>query len=173
MRSPTRSRPSSVYTTSMIGSLNLITRIKILNRTRAPACCWLLTLQYVCYILNHIPTVSLGGQVPLHVLNGVTPDISIILLYTFYQPVFSATHDQHFPSDREESAGFGLVLLSIVLIPSPTRFLMLKLYKSFIEVLSGPLLLRIPIKGLSMQEGRKIISLTPNPPNIQPHFQME
>ena len=27
------------------------------------------------------------------------PDISIMLLYTFYQPVFYATHDQHFPSE--------------------------------------------------------------------------
>ena len=76
----------------------------IMNRTGAPACCWLLTLQYVCYILNHISTASLGGQAPLQVLYGVTPDISIILLYTFYQPVY-ATHDQHFPSDNEERAG--------------------------------------------------------------------
>ena len=52
----------------------------IMNRTGAPANCWLLTLQYVCYILNHISTASLGGQVPLQVLYGVTPDISIILL---------------------------------------------------------------------------------------------
>ena len=99
----------------------------IMNRTGAPAHCWLLTLQYVCYILNHISTASLGGQVPLQVLYGVTPDISIILLYTFYQPVFCATHDQHFPSDSEESAGFWLVSLSIVVIPSPTWYLMLKL----------------------------------------------
>ena len=78
----------------------------IMNRTGAPAHCWLLTLQYVCYILNHISTASLGGQVPLQVLYGVTPDISIILLYTFYQPVVYATHDQHFHSDSEERAGF-------------------------------------------------------------------
>ena len=77
-----------------------------MNRTGAPAHCWLLTLQYVCCILNHISTASLGGQVPLQVLYGVTPDISILLLYTFYQPVFYATHDQHIPSDREERAGF-------------------------------------------------------------------
>ena len=44
--------------------------------------------------------------VPLQVLYGVTPDISIILLYTFYQLVFYATHDQHFPSDSEERDGF-------------------------------------------------------------------
>ena len=77
-----------------------------MNRTGAPAYCWLLTLQYVCYILNHISTGSLGGQVPLQVLYGVTPDISIMLLYTFYQPIFYATHDQHFPSDSEERAGY-------------------------------------------------------------------
>ena len=79
----------------------------IMNRTGAPAHCWLLTLQYVCYILNHISTASLGGQVPVQVLYGVTPDISIILLYTFYQPVFyDATHDQHLRSDSEERASF-------------------------------------------------------------------
>ena len=37
---------------------------------------------------------------------GITPDISIMLLYTFYQPLFYATHDQHFPSEREERATF-------------------------------------------------------------------
>ena len=78
----------------------------IMNRTGALAHCWLLSLQYVCYIHNHISTASLGPQVPLQVLYGVTPDISIILLYTFYQPIFYATHDQHFPSDSEERAGF-------------------------------------------------------------------
>ena len=73
-----------------------------MSRTGAPAHCCLLTLQYVCYILNHISTASLGGQVPLQVLYGVTPDIIIILLYTFYQPLLYATHDQHFPSDIDE-----------------------------------------------------------------------
>ena len=77
-----------------------------MNRTGAHAHCWLLTLQYVCYILNHISTASLSGQVPLQILYGVTPDISIILLYTFYQPIFYATDNQHFPSDSEERAGF-------------------------------------------------------------------
>ena len=33
----------------------------IMNRTGDPAYCWLLTLQYVHYILNHISTASLGG----------------------------------------------------------------------------------------------------------------
>ena len=78
----------------------------IMNRTGALVHCWLLPLQYVCYILYNISTASLCGQVPLQNLYGVTPDISILLLYTFYQSVFYATHDQHFLSDSEERAGF-------------------------------------------------------------------
>ena len=61
---------------------------------------------YVCYILNHIACGALNGSIPLLVLYGITPDISIMLLYTFYQPVFYATHDQHFPSESEERAAF-------------------------------------------------------------------
>ena len=54
----------------------------IMNRAGPPAHCWFLTLQYVCYILNHISTALLGDQVPLQVLYGLTPDISIVILYT-------------------------------------------------------------------------------------------
>jgi len=83
----------------------------IMNRTGAPAYCWLLCLQYVCYLLNHIACESLGGQIPLFMLTGITPDISILLLFTFYQQVYYATHDKHFPSRSEERSaywvGFG------------------------------------------------------------------
>ena len=46
------------------------------------------------------------ASILLLVLYGITPDISIMLLYTFYQPVFYATHDQHFPSESKERAPF-------------------------------------------------------------------
>ena len=77
-----------------------------MNRSGAPANCWLLCMIYVCYILNHIACGSLNGSISLLVLYGITPDISIKLLYTFYQPVFYSTHDQHFPSESEERAAF-------------------------------------------------------------------
>ena len=77
-----------------------------MNRSGAPANYWLLCLIYVCYILNHIACGGLNGSIPLLVLYGITPDISIMLLYTFYQPVFYATHDQHFLSESEERAAF-------------------------------------------------------------------
>ena len=78
----------------------------VMDRSGAPANCWLLCMIYVCYILNHIACGALNGSIPLLVLYGITPDISIMLLYTFYQPVFYATHDQHFPSESEERAAF-------------------------------------------------------------------
>ena len=67
-----------------------------MNRPGAPANCWLLCLIYVCYRLNHIAHTALDGKRHLFTLTGITPDISIILLFTFYQPVFYATYDQHF-----------------------------------------------------------------------------
>ena len=60
----------------------------------------------MCYLLNHIACSALDGKIPLLALTGITPDISIILLFTFYQPVFYATHDQHFLSESEERAGY-------------------------------------------------------------------
>ena len=77
-----------------------------MNRSGAPANCWLLCMIYVCYILNHIACGALNQSIPLLVLYGITPDNSIMLLYTFYQPVFYATHDQHFPSESKDSTAF-------------------------------------------------------------------
>ena len=82
----------------------------VMNRSGAPANCWLLCLIYVCYLLNHIACTALDGKIPLLALTGITPDISIILLFTFYQPVFYATYDQHFPSESEERAGYWVGL---------------------------------------------------------------
>ena len=80
----------------------------VTNRSGAPANCWLLCLIYVCYLLNHIACTALDGKIPLFALTGITPDISIILLFTFYQPVFYATYDQNFPSESEERVGYSV-----------------------------------------------------------------
>ena len=44
------------------------------------------------------------GNVPLGILYGVSPDISIILLYTFYKPVFYASHIQSYAFVSEQRA---------------------------------------------------------------------
>ena len=78
----------------------------VMNRSGAQANCWLLCLIYVRDLLNHTTCAALDGKLPLFALTGITPDISIILVFTFHQPVFYATHDEHFPSESEEKAAF-------------------------------------------------------------------
>ena len=56
----------------------------------------------MCKLLNHISCESLQGQIPLTKLYGVTPDISILVMYTFYQTVYYPSHNQSFPSTSEE-----------------------------------------------------------------------
>ena len=36
----------------------------VMNRSGAPANCWLLSLIYVCYLLNHIACTALDGKIP-------------------------------------------------------------------------------------------------------------
>ena len=78
----------------------------ILNKTGAPANSWLLCMSYACYILNHISCKSLNCQIPLTKLYGVTPDISILMMHTFYQSVYYASHNQSFPSTSEGKHAF-------------------------------------------------------------------
>ena len=87
-----------------------------MNRSGAPAHCSILCLIYVCYLLNHISCAALDGEIPLLALSGITPDISIILLFSFYQPVFGATYNQTFPSESEDRTGYWVGLGSIVLM---------------------------------------------------------
>ena len=46
----------------------------VMNRSGAPANCWLLRHIYVCYLLNHIACTALDGRMPLLVLTGITPE---------------------------------------------------------------------------------------------------
>ena len=69
----------------------------VMNRSGAPANCWLLCLIYVCHLLNHISCAALDGKMPIFASTGITPDISIILLFTFHQPVFYAFMIKLFP----------------------------------------------------------------------------
>ena len=85
-----------------------------MNRSGAPAICWLLCLIYVCYLLNHIDCTALDGKIPLFALTGIIPDISIILLFTFNQPVFYATYDQNFHLKVKRGLATGLNLETIV-----------------------------------------------------------
>ena len=103
---------------------------------------------------------GLGWQCPLGMLYGVYPDISIILLYTFYKPVFYATHNQSYPSVSEKGQHNGLALETMLVMLSPTNVLLMTPRKSSTDLLLDLQILPIPTRDWYQMEGR-----APRPPN--------
>ena len=87
-----------------IGMVKSRTNI-VMNRSGAPAYCWLLCLLYVCFLLNRLSHSSLDHKVPLELLTGQKADISPLLQYYFYEKVYYAAHDPGFPSESTERLG--------------------------------------------------------------------
>ena len=80
-----------------------------MNTSGCPACCWLLCLQYICVVLHHLASPTLQGICPVQALEGTTPDISFMLHFSFYEPVYyridSSEPEFHFPSSSNEKKG--------------------------------------------------------------------
>ena len=95
----------------------------VMNTSGCPASCWLLCLQYTCVVLNHLASPTLQGICPVQALEGTTPDISFLLLFSFYEPVYyridSSEPDHNFPSSSNEKKAIGLVLLTTKVTVSP------------------------------------------------------
>jgi hypothetical protein len=78
----------------------------ILDHTGSPASLWLLCLLYVCFLLNNTSTSALSnGGVPIQKLTGSTNDISPLLYFQFYEPVYYKVDDSDFPLDSCEKRG--------------------------------------------------------------------
>ena len=82
----------------------------VMNTSGFPACCWLLCLQYICVVLNHLASPTLQGICPVQALQGTTPDVSFMLHFSFYEPVYhridSSEPDLYFPSSSNEQKGY-------------------------------------------------------------------
>ena len=82
----------------------------VMNTSGCTACCWLLCLQYICVVLNHLASPTLQGICPVQALEGTTPDISFLLHFSFYEPVYyridSSETDLNFPSSSNEKKGY-------------------------------------------------------------------
>ena len=61
-------------------------------------------MQYVCFVLNHSYHASIDN-VPLNTANGTTCDISLLLRFRFWQPVYFKHDDSGFPSESNEERG--------------------------------------------------------------------
>ena len=85
---------------------------------------------------------------------SISPDISILLLFTFYQPVFYATHDQNFPAESEKRAAYWVGFeehcddaMNHKLLDHETQKI---IYRSAVR----PRSLLLPTIGLHHMEGR-------------------
>ena len=76
----------------------------VMDRTGAPPETWLLCTQYVCFLMNHTYNKTIGS-VPLQALNGSTVDISPLLRFHFWQPVYFYKEAGSFPSTTREGMG--------------------------------------------------------------------
>ena len=90
----------------------------VLDKSGAPPKAWLLALLYAIFLLNHVASESLSWKTPLELLTGLTTDISIILMLSFWEPIYFPTgdalsfaHKPGFPSNTAERmrrfVGFG------------------------------------------------------------------
>ena len=82
----------------------------VMNTSGYLACCWLLCLQHIFVVLHHLASPTLQGICPVQALQGTTPDISFMLHFSFYEPVYyrtdSSEPDFHFPSSSNEKKGY-------------------------------------------------------------------
>ena len=87
----------------------------VMNTSGCTACCWLLCLQYICVVLNHLASPTLQGICPVQALQGTTPDTSFLLHFSFYEPVYyridSSEPDLNFPSSSNEKKGYWVGFL--------------------------------------------------------------
>ena len=77
----------------------------IMDRTGSPPTTWLLALMYVCFVLNFTASAALNWRTPTEVLTGSTPDISPLLRFAWWDPVYYMMDDSSFPSDSRERRG--------------------------------------------------------------------
>ena len=95
----------------------------VMNTSGCTACCWLLCLQYICVVLNHLASPTLQGICPVQALEGTTPDISFLLHFSFMSLSttglillrLTSTFLHHLMKRRV----IGLALLTTKVIPSP------------------------------------------------------
>ena len=95
----------------------------VMNTSGCTACCWLLCLQYICVVLNHLASPTLQGICPVQALEGTTPDISFLLHFSFYDLsttgliLLSLTSTFLHPLMKRRV--IGLALLTTKVTPSP------------------------------------------------------
>ena len=78
---------------------------QMLDRTGAPPSLWLLCVFYVVYLLNRLSSETLDWKTPIEAATGQQPDISAIVSFRWYEPVYFKSYSSSFPSTSHEKLG--------------------------------------------------------------------
>lgn len=77
-----------------------------MDRSGAPQAAWFLCLVYICFCLNHYidPNLGDGTKSPLMMASLVQNDISLLIFFFFWQPVYYPldADEQSFPGKSKE-----------------------------------------------------------------------
>ena len=71
--------------------------------TRCPEQGWLYALKYVALVNNWMVNEKLGWETLYFKQYGTTLDISAIMAYQFYQPIYYLDLEESFPDSKEKS----------------------------------------------------------------------
>ena len=74
---------------------------QILDRTGAPEELWFLCTEYTVYLLNRTSLSALNNKTAIEVMTGETPDISNLLQFEFFEPVYYYDPSVPFPASKE------------------------------------------------------------------------
>jgi len=77
----------------------------VLDRTGTPATFWLLCAKYCIYVLNRLARQSTDMVTPYEKAFHVQPDISVLLQFRWWEPVYYRVENPTFPSDSIEKLG--------------------------------------------------------------------
>ena len=78
---------------------------QMLDRTGAPPNLWLLCVLYIVYLLNRMSSETLDWKTPIEAATGQQPDISAIISFRWYEPVYYKSYSSSYPSSSNEKLG--------------------------------------------------------------------
>ena len=79
-----------------------------LNNTGAPSESWFLCIKYILFIMNRTALKSIGWRTPLEMLDGTSPDISMVYRFQFWDKIYFSRDESSgkcFPSESNEEIG--------------------------------------------------------------------
>jgi hypothetical protein len=79
-----------------------------MNMSGAPAECWLLCMQYTCFVMNRMALQSLHWRTSFESLHGQTPDISMVYRFKFHDRIYYKKMESRGGNGdvSDESAGY-------------------------------------------------------------------